>query len=430
MRSGTTADACSHLLRPTDHGYGDSMASGSAHLALRNIFRHKGRSLLTLGVIIAGVTAIVLTGGFVEDVFVQLRESTIHSQLGHVQIYRAGYSRYGTQSPFKYLIDDPGAIADLARQIPDVDASMKRLAFTGMVNNGRTDVAILGEGMEPEKEAILGSTITITQGRQLTNKDAFGILLGEGVAHVTKLKPGDPATLLVSTVEGALNSLEFEVVGVFRSVSRDYDARAVRIPLSAAQELLAVRAVNAVVVSLKTTESTDRVALHFRDNLDGSRFEVKAWYELADFYEKTVALYRRQFAVLEAIILLAVALSVANSVNMSIFERIGEFGTLMALGSRSGDVFRLVLVENALLGLLGGLLGAILGVALAWAISAIGIPMPPPPNSNSGYTAIIRVEALTVTSAILIGFIATSLAALLPARRVSRIAVVTALRHN
>lgn len=398
--------------------------------ALRNLFRHRGRSALTLGVIVAGVIAIVVSGGFIEDVFIQLRESTIHSQLGHLQIYKAGYSRFGTQSPSKYLIEDPGAVMAVAAKLPAVDATMARLAFTGMINNGRADLAILGEGVEPDKEAKLGTSIVITQGRQLTVRDGFGMLIGEGVAHATKLAPGDRATLLVSTVEGALNTLDFEIVGTFRSMSRDYDARAVRIPLRAAQELLAVPAVNAIVVSLKSTESTDATLHQLQQQLDSSRYEVKPWYELADFYEKTVALYRRQFGVLQVIILIAVALSVANSVNMSIFERIGEFGTLMALGDRSGNVFRLILAENVLLGLLGGIAGALLGVGLAYLLSAIGIPMPPPPNSNSGYIATIRVDPLTVASAIVIGFIATVIAALLPARRVSRIPIVDALRQN
>jgi putative ABC transport system permease protein len=40
------------------------------------------------------------------------------------------------------------------------------------------------------------------------------------------------------TAEGALNSLEFEVVGTFQSLSADFDSRAVRITLAAAHELL------------------------------------------------------------------------------------------------------------------------------------------------------------------------------------------------
>ena len=63
--------------------------------------------------------------------------------------------------------------------------------------------------------------------------------------------------------------------------------------------------------------------------------EVKTWLELNDFYAKTVKMYDVQFGVLRIIILLMVLLSVVNSVNMSVFERVGEFGTMMALGNRS-----------------------------------------------------------------------------------------------
>ncbi len=46
-----------------------------------------------------------------------------------------------------------------------------------------------------------------------------------------------------------------------------------------------------------------------------------------------------------------VLLSVANTVNMSVFERIGEFGTMRALGNRGRQVFALILIESVLLGL-------------------------------------------------------------------------------
>ena len=65
----------------------------------------------------------------------------------------------------------------------------------------------------------------------------------------------------------------------------------------------------------------------------------------------------RQFGVLQFIILLMVLLSVANSVNMSLFERQGEFGTMQALGNRRKDVVRLVITESILLGLAGAALG-------------------------------------------------------------------------
>ena len=125
-----------------------------------------------------------------------------------------------------------------------------------------------------------------------------------------------------------------------------------------------------------------------------------------------------------------VLLSVANSVNMTLFERTREFGTMLALGDRAGKVFQLIMTESLLLGLLGAAVGMSLGCIAAWIISAIGIPMPPPPNANIGYTAFIRLVPLEVLTAGGIGFVATCLAAVMPARRVSRMQVVDALRQG
>ncbi|MEE4239416.1 MAG: FtsX-like permease family protein, partial [Anderseniella sp.] len=115
---------------------------------------------------------------------------------------------------------------------------------------------------------------------------------------------------------------------------------------------------------------------------------------------------------------------------MVVYERTGEFGTLLALGLKRRQIFRLVLLENTLLGLVGGVLGILVGVVLAAAISGIGLPMPPPPGSNAGYTASIRIVPWILGMAALTGAVAASLAALLPGRRASRLAVVDALRHN
>jgi putative ABC transport system permease protein len=134
--------------------------------------------------------------------------------------------------------------------------------------------------------------------------------------------------------------------------------------------------------------------------------------------------------VLQFIILVMVLLSVANNINMSVFERLGEFGTMMALGNRRAYVFRLILLESSLLGLVSALLGVILGVALAWAISAIGIPMPPPPNANLGYTGHITIIPSVLVMAYFVGLAATVMGALLPAARVSRTPVIDALRAS
>ena len=138
----------------------------------------------------------------------------------------------------------PEQITDKIIDLPHVSDVLLRVNFSGLANNGRADLNIIGEGVQPDKEARLGTVMTITSGRQLTATDTYGVLVGQGVARALQLKPGDYLTLLVSTTDGALNSLEFEVIGTFRTFARDYDNRAVRIPLAAAQDLVGTTGVH------------------------------------------------------------------------------------------------------------------------------------------------------------------------------------------
>ncbi len=399
-------------------------------LAFRNIFRQKARSLMTLVAIVLGVTGLLLSGGFVEDVFYQLREATIHSHLGHIQVYRSGYSSEGRRDPFGYLVEDPAGLAGELAAYAEIEDVLPRLTLSGLLSTGKADMPVVSEGGDADREARLGRFITLTAGRTLTSSDYSGMMLGQGVAARLNVVPGDGVTLLMNTPEWGLNSMDFTVTGIFQSISKDYDDNAVRINLEAARELTGTEGVHAVVLALDNTASTDRVAARLRAQLPAAEFEIRTWLELADFYTKTVDLYDRQFKVLQLIVLVMVLLSVANSVNMAVFERIGEFGTLMALGDNHRHIFRLVVIENLMLGVIGALAGIGIGMLLAWAISSVGIPMPPPPNTNTGYTALIRVTPGIALLSFAVGLFATVLAALLPARRVSRITVATALREN
>src|SRR5262249_14575716 len=85
-------------------------------LAIRNVFRNRRRTLITLAAMAFGVAAIVVFGGFVHSIYWGVRESTIRSQIGHIQLYRAGFSEKGNVAPYDYLIDDyPALRAELVK---------------------------------------------------------------------------------------------------------------------------------------------------------------------------------------------------------------------------------------------------------------------------------------------------------------------------
>ena len=74
------------------------------YLALRNLLRHRKRATIALATISFGVIALLLAGGFIEWIFWAMRESTIQSRLGHIQVTRPDYFEAGSADPFAFLL--------------------------------------------------------------------------------------------------------------------------------------------------------------------------------------------------------------------------------------------------------------------------------------------------------------------------------------
>jgi putative ABC transport system permease protein len=406
------------------------LASSRLALALRNLFRHRSRTIATLFAIVLGVASMILAGGFVQDILIQLGEATIHSQTGHIQLATPSYWESRSRSSDTHMIKNSTPTIKILEAQPGIEQIVSRINFVGMLSNGKRDLAIIGEGIEPDGERRIGSFIRYSEGRPLENTDTDGVIIGQGIARLLDLHVGDHVTLIISLAQGAVNTMDLQIIGIFQSFSKEFDSRAIRIPLKATQELLDTKSVHVIVMALNNTNETDPTANTISALVENQGVRVRTWRQLSDFYEKTVRLYGAQFGVLRLIIFLMVLLSVANSINMTLYERTREFGTLLSLGDRPQTVFELIMIENVMLGLIGAGLGIFAGCTIALAISAIGVPMPPPPNSNLGYIALIRLEPLAVLSSGTIGFWAAVFAALYPAYRATKVNIVDALRHG
>jgi putative ABC transport system permease protein len=406
-------------------------------LAFRNVFRNRVRSLITLAAIAFGCISLIIAGGFFEDTFLQMREAYIHGHLGHIQVYKKGYLEKGNTRPFDYMIEHPQKVKELIASVDHVKFITPRLSFSGLLSTGENTVSVISQGVDPIGEKTIGiiegasAGVAIEAGENLSSDDMYNVVIGTGLAKAMGSKVGDFIILVSNTVGGALNALDMKVKGVFFTASKEFDDRALRMPITAAQALLRTDGVQTLVVLLDKTEHTDTVKNSLMDlfknkNLD---LELKPWYEMADFYNKTVELYGRQFFVLKLIIAIIVVLSIFNTINMSVWERAREIGTIMALGSKRYEVLKLFLLEGLILGILGGLLGIIVGTGLAYVISLIGIPMPPPPGANINWVAHIRVVPKLLFSSFLIALISSLLSSFYPAFRASRLVIADALRH-
>lgn len=372
----------------------------------------------------------ILASGFIEYIFWTFRESTIKSQLGHIQIVRPGYHLDGKADPYAFLLPDKVPALESPSQPGHIVAVAPRLAFNGLVSHGESTIAFIGDGVSPRDEAAFGDELHISTGQNLSADDPLDIIMGEGLARNLGVDVGSKVVLLARTRSGGTNGVEVSVRGLFSTVAKAYDDAALRMPIETARKLMRTKGSHVWVILLDDTRYTDITVDRLRAQLAQDNLEVVPWYLLSDFYNKTTKLFSKQIEGVRLIIALIIVLSISNTMMMSVMERTGEIGTSMAIGVSRRGILRLFLYEGLLLGLLGGMLGLLAGLVLAHTVSAIGIPMPPPPGKVHGYVAGIMVTWRIALEALALAVTTTLLASIYPAWGASRMVIVDALRKN
>lgn len=398
-------------------------------LAARNLVRQRRRAAFALLIICGGVIAFLLAGGFINWVLDSMRETTIRSQIGHIQITRPGYFQEGVSDPFNHLLPQSTDVVTKAAT-HTFRTVAPRLSFSGLLSKGDDTVSFIGEGIDPQLEAPIAEWVVVKQGKDLTETGPNSVLLGTGLASNVGATPGDMVVLLATTADGGINAVELQVAGLFVTSAKAFDDSALRVPIDVARQLMRVEgATNWAVLLEKTTQTAQSVEV-LRARLPAEQFEVTPWNELADFYNKTVELFTRQVNVVRILIGLIVILSISNTLSMAVIERTSEIGTAMAIGVRRRGILGLFVLEGAVLGITGGALGVAIGVILGEIISYVGIPMPPPPGMDTGFTGQVLISPALALDAFSLAFGTTLLASLFPAWKASRMNIVDALRHQ
>ncbi len=401
-------------------------------LSVRNVFRNRRRTAITVFSIVVGFAAMACFGGFIEYSFEGLRESTIRTRLGHLQIYAHGYSQHRVSDPEAVLISDPEAAMARIAALPGVAAVTPRLSFSGLGSSGRATVNVSVVGVDPEGEEEFSDFETLVAGRPLEPGDPEAGLIGEELRNGLGAEVGDWVTVLTTSFDGVVNAVDFRVAGVVRTGSKEYDSVFVKVPIELAQRARETGEVERIVVLLDDTDDLPALQLRIEEALStfDREFETRRWDELAGFYEAVVALYTGIFTVFAGIVGVVVMFSVANTMTMAVFERTGEIGALRAIGARRSTLIAMFLTEGVAVGLLGAGLGVVASWLIAGAVQmAGGIAMPPPPGMSQGFQAYFNLTGEVLRDAFAVTVAAALVSAVYPACAASRVRIVEALQQ-
>jgi putative ABC transport system permease protein len=400
-------------------------------LAARNLARYWRRTLLTSGLVVLGVVAVLLfiavSGSFKGLIVGQITDS----MLGHLQVHRRGYVASIDNLPLN-LNMKPAALAQADEALgadPAVLAWSPRLKLGAMFSNFTETTSIRLNGVLPEREA---AAMPMLAKRLVQGSIAHGllergkVLIPEILARGMKIKPGDTVVLVATNLDGSVNGQTFVVQGVLGDVTgpggRDGylhidDARTLLRMNEAEVSEIAVR-----LESLRDLEAAKaRLAAALPEGLD-----VHGWDQLSPF-----ANIARMIDLLDvfirAMLVGIVLIAVMNVMIMAVYERIREIGMIAAIGTPPRRILALFLAEGALLGLAGTAIGVALSLA---AVHALNVwPVHFTFGRDLQLVLAPSLAPAEVLAVALIVVVMAILASLQPAWKAARMDPIGALRH-
>jgi len=386
---------------------------------LRDIFRRRGRSILTIFGVAIGVFALVVLGSASENNRVYVDRLT------------------GYYSGVITVIDDQDAnfvgMAAGARPLL-MDLKPKLDAYPGVKEAFPVASTLIDDDYFSVIPPVVISVspgmwedyldVKIAQGRYIDGTEHREVVLGSDLAQGRHLKVGDVLTI---------RDMRFTVVGILDRTFVNVSDSAAYVPLADAQKLFWLTLPKAfrdniepesiaVEYSVGVEDGVDADALASKLERDFPNIKATGPTEMMNTVTGLTDLLSAVVFGISAIALLVCTLSIVNTMTMSVGERTREIGLKRALGASRGRVALDVLAESALMSLIGGMLGLALGAVVVNAV-------------NSAIVASTGTSSLLMTWRLV--FIALGLSVVLglfgglwPARYASRLDPATALAYE
>jgi putative ABC transport system permease protein len=406
-------------------------------LAVRNLFRNTGRTLITLAAIAFGLALVHMLITLQTGSYAEMLRQGVSTLAGHVVVEPVGFHETPDEDS---VVKNAGEIVRrLSERFPDAVVA-PRLTVGGLLTSARGSVGVALTGFDPKAEATIQELDDrVRAGTWLTGDDR-GILLGIELAESLGVGVGDKVVYLGQHGDQKeMASRLFRVEGVFRTGGAEIDGFTAFAPLSAVQEVFGTPDVaRQITLHLPDADRSEEATEETRALLaDRTDVEVLHWREALSDLWALIQVDRFSGDISLGILGIIVAMGVLNTVWMSALERTREFGVLLSLGLKPGRLASLVLLEGATIGVLGAVVGAVVGLLLSWPLVVYGLDYSSMMGSDTMDAAGLtlstlmygRIDPVRMVNYTIVAVFFTTLAAAYPAFYVSRLRPVDAMHH-
>lgn len=409
-------------------------------IAVRNIMRHKRRTLTSAIVIAVGLMFYI----FMDSVMAGLDRGGIDNMIAlstsAVKVHTEAYEQDKEAMPLDHGIDDVSAIRQTLDNDRQVVGVTPRTTFLGQLSNYEETVPVVGTAIDPATDSTVFSLKPSLVGSYFSDQNEREIILGQRLAQELGVDTGGYITLYALTRYDSRNADEFRIVGLLATTDPAINRSSVLISYAAANDFLdldnLVTEVNVGIERRVNFRDMAADAERVKQRIESTVPSVTAMTFMdlgASFLE--IARSKRSFGVVFlGIVLLIAAVGIFNTVLMSVYERIREVGVLRAHGMRAGQVTTMFVLEGVLTGLLGSLIGLALGIAVNWVLVVYGYPIDKLAGdidtAGIPYWGTIYGEwnMATLVWMFFFGVVISTVAGIIPARKAATMEVTQTLR--
>ena len=329
-------------------------------LAIKNLTRHKKRTLLTAGIIAFAVFFYIFLDSLMLGMRSKSLENIIDFESGHLQIANESYWKKRDEFPLNNLIKEDENIKEKIREIEGIKGISPQLKFIARLNNGTDEIPIPVRGIRPKKEKKVFETGDYFLEGNYFKTDEKKAVMGKELADLMDLQNGDYFTLLFKNKNETFNTIELQISGLLHTPNPNINSNRIFVPLSTAQKALNVNnKISQYAVRLENEEVSEDVNI-LNKKLKG---EIKAfpWQDSASSMINLSRAQEVESQIILGIILIIAVLGIINTIILAGIERIEEIGMMKALGMKEREIILTFVYESTGIGVIGAVIGSLFG---------------------------------------------------------------------
>lgn len=346
-------------------------------MALRNLKRNTRRTLLTMSSIAFGLAVVLWLECILAGRNKSMVDQITASRTGHIQLHRKDYIQ-------DKLIQQTFQIPEkeLQQSLPINSHYSPRIYLPSMISSGEQSTTIMLMGIEPEAESqVTNLNQHLSQGDFLAkeaNEDcpSHQIYIGKSLADLLKVNVGNKVVLMTQAADNTLGNDLFRVKGIFSSGSADMDKSVAYAPLNCVKKLGVLTGVHELAIKLHDSQMITSAIGSVSTKVDNS-LKVSTWKEALPSIAALLQGNEALVGMISAVLFIVISLGTVNILLIGIFERIREFGVMIALGTSPIQLKIMVLLESIFLAIGSSLLGTLLGSLLVYYHIQVGFDISP-----------------------------------------------------